>query len=183
MGLKLGGLNALSGGLYSKLQRLVTGKKATHSFVILDKYYEDEMLLDAQESVTLDPLHRLNKNEPYWIFEVPLTDEQTYEVQKKLFYQFIGQSYGIWSLSWFIWRRVCELFGFTMTRAWNPFKNNVRCSQINWYALLYCSDYIPEIKDHLFAYKPENFHSGDNQDLLYLLAEKTLISLIEIHEN
>ena len=177
MGLKVGGLNAEPGDLYSKAQRIFTGRKATHSFVVLEEFYDEKVLLDARYSVTIDPESRVidNQNLELWLFEIPI--ENAREVEKKVYKQFIGQDYGYKQLPWFLWRRFLEQFSdkdFRKTYR-KALTSGVICSELVWWALYYCGG---SVKDYIIQYNSDAIHSGDIKDILYDMYYKGLAKLV-----
>ena len=178
-GLLIGGNNAIKGTIYSKLQRWVTGEKATHSFTFLPDYMFKQIILDARASVTLDFYSALlgNKDIELWIFKIPLTATQTAIIQQKIFEQFIGKSYGKLQIIWFAWRAINEIFHNDIRLHKNWFPNGTVCSEINWWTLKYASEYIPKIWDYIKYWNPDTFHSGDNKRVLYDMLNDGIIQL------
>jgi hypothetical protein len=74
-------------------------------------------------------------------------------------------------------RRIDELFGrdIRLHKNWIPY--GTVCSEINWWALKYCSEYIPKIWDYIKDWLPDNFSAGDSKKTLYKLYNDGIIKL------
>jgi hypothetical protein len=187
--LTIGGMNATKGGWFSWLQRFVTGHKATHSFVIFSRpWLERVRLLDARYSVTLDAWEDIEKNpnHEYWLFSIEIPKKALDLIEKTLDKLYMGQTYGVIGLPWFIWRRLNELVGRDIRkkdRWFNFMKEGVWCSEMNWQTLdmvASISDEYKFIKEVIDEWLPDNFHSGDNKEILYTLASlNPLVKLIK----
>lgn len=181
----VGCMNAkTSKSLFTKLQRFITGKNVTHSFVILDQYYDDFQMLDARMSVTLCPLQLINHpGNDVWLYRINVSEDKSYNLRKLLYTAYIGESYGFKQLLWFVWRRINEiLFKRNMKNKSNWFENGILCSEIVWNTLYNCSFYngLEKIKDYLFEYTPNSFHSGDCKELLDTLVSNKIIEKLEV---
>lgn len=184
----VGCMNAVtSKSLYTKLQRFITGKNVTHSFVILDQYYDDFQLLDAKMSVTLCPFSFINHpGNEVWLYKINIDEKKSYDLRKLLYQTYIGENYGFSQLIWFVWRRINEiLFKRNMRNKKNWFSNGILCSEIVWNTLYNCSindENLKKIDEFLFQYNVNSFHSGDCKELLDLLVSNKIIEKLEVEK-
>jgi len=185
--LLIGGMNATKGGFFSWLQRVVTGHKATHSFIILSnstskslspKWTKKQWMLDARLSITLDDWEKVkaNKDHEYWLFSIQLSQEHLDNIETWALDTFINKTYGILGLPWFLWRRINELVGRDIRskpRFFTFVTKGTVCSEMNWYILDRVSmlTMLHYIHDMIKPWLPDNFHSGDNKGVLYYLAK------------
>lgn len=178
----VGCLNArTSNSLFTKLQRFFTGKKVTHSFLVLDEYYGDFQLLDARLSVTLDPLNNiLNEGNDVWLYSIPLNETESLRIKNLFFNNYIGKTYGFSQLIWFVWRRLLELlFKKDMRAKKNWFSEGILCSEIVYNVLMEISKTKPMLAPYLNKYEVNSFHSGDCKELLDTLVENKVIEKIK----
>ena len=162
--------------LWAQLQKRFTGHEVSHSFLILEKYYDIDMVFDAKEVMTISRLHDLtsNQNAKYWIFNLPCTEEGKRYVENHIFHTYLGEKYGYVQSLWFIYRKFCEKFGLKYGA--NPFENGILCSESCLLALrIYKTTQPKEISDKiekvLEPYTPNGVHSGDILNILTKLKE------------
>ena len=185
--LLIGGMNATKGGLFSWLQRVVTGYKATHSFIILSNskpqskspaWTKKQWMLDARLSITLDDWEKVkaNKDHEYWLFSIELPQKIVDEIETWALSEFMGKTYGFLGLPWFLWRRINEWFKRDIRNKPRCFTSGegTICSEMNWKILDRVSMHgmTHYIYDVIKPWLPDNFHSGDNKKVLYYLAKE-----------
>jgi len=187
----VGCMNAVtSKSWFTKIQRFVTGKNVSHSFLILDEYYGDYQMLDARLSVTLCPFELINNDgNDIWLYKIDISEKNSNKIKETFFNEYIGQTYGFSQLIWFIWRRLMELiFKKDMRNKKNWFSEGILCSELVWNVLDKCSKFEDEDKKfqdinlELSKYNVNSFHSGDCKELLDSLSDKNIISKITINE-
>ena len=159
--------NAKEGGIFSRLQRFVTGYDVTHSEPILHGELSNQVVgLSADKRCTLERIQDLidNTEIDVWIYEIPtsLTYKEICEIEWGFTKENLTKRYGYMQILYFIPRRLAELIGLDIRRWWNPFPAGRLCSEVCYNFLMRFASYIKEeVIVELKKWRSNNIHSGD----------------------
>jgi hypothetical protein len=157
--------NAKEGGLFSWLQRFVTGGEATHSEPLVhSKFFNSVVGLSADKVCTIEFLADLTKNPSIdvWVFEIPINCDCIEGIDETFTRENLHKNYGFLQILYFLPRRLAELVGIDIRRWWNPFPSGRICSEICYRYWKRYINYLPkEFIAELNEWKKDNIHSTD----------------------
>lgn len=172
--------SAQPGDWYSKAQRIFTKMDWTHAGVGLSNYYSEHMYLDTKEislSNKLSPIFN-DPKQKFVVYEfVGFTDEQKYEIGKRIWGERLDKYYGFVQILWFIYRAIMERwFNKDVRRNKVPFRGGYICSENTYRAIEIALEYMTlpnKLKTQIVLrqWTSNTVHAGDIYTIMEMLVK------------
>ena len=158
--------------VFGKLQLIFTGRKETHSSILLDKTIDDKYYEFESSKTTRIAL--FEGNEYVNIFDIKAPEQIKREIINELIKEEFGKIYGLVQTVYFVFRWFMEKLHIDVRRWINPFGFLSICSKLVYLYLLRLSLKMEwdDLTMFLLKWNKNTCHSGDIRIILNFMVGK-----------